>query len=191
MKIFYSGPRRSNELSYVNKAIVEFLESKGHKIDKSLIETAYEYDVYHFEEAYKRNLKSINSCDLMVIEITEASTSSGFVISYALNQHKPVLALINTSQTKSVPTSLKGSTNKLFTLKEYDSKTLEKVLGSYITSVKSIIDTKFILIISPEIDRYLQWASESRRMHKAQVVRLALEDVMEKDKEYKDHVRKS
>lgn len=43
---------------------------------------------------------------------------------------------------------------------------------------------KFILIISAEIDKYIAWASEERKLHKAQVVRMAIEDTMAKDLDY-------
>jgi hypothetical protein len=53
----------------------------------------------------------------------------------------------------------------------------------------SRLDSKFILIISPEMDRYLNWASKVKRTHKAQVVRAALEVMIKKDKEYKDYIQ--
>jgi len=48
---------------------------------------------------------------------------------------------------------------------------------------------KFILIITPEIDRYLEWSSIERRMHKSQVVRAAIEKVIKRDGEYQDCIR--
>ncbi|KXK09749.1 MAG: hypothetical protein UZ20_WS6002000317 [candidate division WS6 bacterium OLB21] len=84
-----------------------------------------------------------------------------------------------------------SASSKLLTFAEYkDNTTIEKATVDFVYSVKSMLDTKFILIISPEIERYLEWVSDNRRMHKAQVVRRAVEDTMEKDKEYKDYLKK-
>jgi hypothetical protein len=48
---------------------------------------------------------------------------------------------------------------------------------------------KFIFIISPEIDKYLEWVSNERRMHKSQIVREAIENQANKDKEYQEFLR--
>ncbi len=189
MKVFYIGPRRTSELKYLNDKIVKIIEENGQTVDKSLINAKYSDDIVHFEKAYKRNIQSTKSCDILIVEVTEPSTSSGYVISYALSERKPVLALINSEKSKSFPVSLKGSDNKLFTLKEYTEHNLKKIIHEYLFEVKSILDTKFILIISPQINRYMQWVSDNRRMHKAQVVRQALEDMLAKDKEYKEFLK--
>ncbi len=50
-------------------------------------------------------------------------------------------------------------------------------------------DPKFILIISPEIDEYLEWVSQKRKMHKAQFVRESIKAKMLKDQEYQQVLR--
>lgn len=47
---------------------------------------------------------------------------------------------------------------------------------------------KFIFIISNELDHYISWASNSRNMHKAQIVRDSIEYQMLHDNEYQKHV---
>ena len=37
------------------------------------------------------------------------------------------------------------------------------------------------------MDRYLNWASKTKRTHKAQVVRSAVEQMIKKDKEYREY----
>ncbi|MBL8015571.1 MAG: hypothetical protein JNK26_05295, partial [Candidatus Doudnabacteria bacterium] len=79
-----------------------------------------------------------------------------------------------------------GNTSKIFKLAKYSKvEEANNEIDQFLKEARDMIDTKFILIISPEIDKYLQWSSEERRMHKAQIVRNAVEDTMNKDKEYK------
>lgn len=50
--------------------------------------------------------------------------------------------------------------------------------------IKSRINIKFIFIISPAIDNYLEWAAEEKDTPKAEIVRESIENTMHKDKEY-------
>ena len=183
MKAFLLGDKRNPESKENINLIKTTLEKDGVKVDSSVFENTIDEDSKHLDHIYTDRTKSIKYCDFVVAESTYYSSGNGFLISYALSEKKPVLVLSKPGKISSI--ILKSVKNKLLTYKEYTPETIHKHLASYLSQVRKVIDTKFILIISPEIDRYLQWASENRRMHKAQVVRLALEDVMEKDKEYK------
>ncbi len=185
MKAFFIADRRVKEKTALYNTIIKDLEKHGMKVDKSWINRSSEEDSHDFENAYVRNMKSIKDNDVIVAEVTELTTGVGFLISTALNQKKPVLALFNKTS-KDVPsTTLKGSNNKLLLFSEYLPNELDARIKEFTSRVKEMLDTKFILIISSEIERYLEWASDFRRMHKAQIVRAAIEEMMDKDKEYK------
>lgn len=185
MKIFFIGDRRdSNIIAQYDKIVKEF-EKNGHSVDKSYLQKSTDSDAHDFENAYKRNMLSIKKADVIVAEVTTLPSGIGFLVSTALNQKKPVLALFNKDSKSTPSTTLKGSNNKLMSFKEYSDETIEKTIKSFLNKVKNLLDTKFILIISPEIDRYLEWASDYKRMHKAQIVREAVEEMMKKDKEWK------
>jgi hypothetical protein len=186
MKSFFISDRQDKEVLARFTRIVSIFDKQGHQVDKSQIVKSPQDDANDFEGAYKRNMTAIKKCDFLVAEVSNLSSGIGFLISTALTMKKPVLALYYKPSKHHLSTMLKGSTsNKLMFFKEYDDSNYEKVVKDFLNSVKSIIDTKFILIISPEIDRYLEWVSDNRRMHKAQVVRNAVEDIMKKDKDWK------
>lgn len=133
--------------------------------------------------------KSINKTDFIVVDITEESREMEYIISYANDAKKPVFIMYNTKTAKSFPNFIKhlAETSKLLEFGEYiNVKELKENLKAYIKKLKSLIDSKFILIISSEIDRYLEWSSSQKRMHKAQVVRAAIEEMINKDKEWVD-----
>ncbi len=186
MKIFFIGERRFEENMKLNNQIVEILEHANYKVDKSLLEKKHEEDAANFEKAYKRNLTSIKNCDVIVAEVSGISSGIGFLLATALNQKKPVLALFNKSFGQKAPLTLKGAGSKLFHYAEYDEKDLKSILLGSLDHMRQILDSKFILIIPSEIDRYLEWASDYKRMHKAQLVREAIENFMSRDREWKE-----
>lgn len=190
MKIFFLASRNKEHYNTYNK-IINSLEKNGHQVFSEWMKSTDQDDSVNFEQAYKRNINWIKLSDIVVSDISQPTSGVSFLIASALNEKKPVLALYNSEDKSIPPSTIRGSskTNKLLSYVEYKNSNLEQLLVKYTEEIKSQLDTKFILIISPEIDRYLQWASENRRMHKAQVVRIALEEVMEKDKEYQKHLK--
>lgn len=185
MKIFFIGERRNEANMKMNEKIIKVLEAEGNKVDKSLIQHSHEEDNANFDKAYQRNLKSIKNCDVVVAEITTTSSGQGFLLATAINQKKPVVAMYNSDSKIKPSITLEGVNSRLFNYLKYSESNIDTVVKKAISKVKQTLDTKFILIISAEIDRYLEWASNERRMHKAQIVRNSVEDAMAKDKEWK------
>jgi len=185
MKAFFISDRHDKEVLSRFKNVIKQFEAQGTKTDLSQLNRTPEQDQVDFEGAYKKNIASIKNSDILVAEVTNLSSGIGFLISTALNLKKPVLALYFGPSHKQLSTTLKGSaSNKLMFFREYDTDTYKDVITKFLQKVKSITDTKFILIISPDIDKYLEWASDYKRMHKAQLVREAVEAYMENDKDW-------
>ncbi|MEI7578971.1 MAG: hypothetical protein WCJ58_02900 [bacterium] len=190
MKIFILGTR-TPDLINTYSAIGKYLKDKGHIVYDEWLNTTDKDDADNFELAFQRNTAFIKQSDIIITEVSKASSGVSFLMASALNLKKPVLALYDKAHYKNPPSTIRGSSkrNKLLTYNEYTKENLLTILDKYLKQIKNILDTKFILIISPEIDRYLEWVGENRRMHKAQVVRNAVEEMIRKDKEYKDFLK--
>lgn len=170
MKIFVSiasNKTKTNDL----KEGVDALKRIGHNVNIS-------------DRFSDKNDKLIKDCDLLIAEISELNYKQGFEIARALDEKKVVIALEEegSNNSKDLPK------NKSLIVKRYSSKDLVPVIEKAIKEAESKLDSKFILIISPEIDRYLEWAAQAKRMHKAQIVRNAVEQQMKKDKDYKEYL---
>lgn len=155
----------------------EILKSKGHNIffDRDYLSNDY----------FKSSLKAFRNASILIIEVSNADAKVGIEISKALADKKVVIAMHNSkSLSKNIASLAQNNKNSLFLI-EYNNDNVEKQMNTAFEKAKKLLDTKFILIITPEIDKYLSWASENKRMHKAQVVRDAVEKVMSKDKDYK------
>lgn len=191
MKVFFIGDRKSEDSKKQHGLIIKALERHGLTVDKSHYHSTALEDEKNIKESYDKYMKCIKNNEVIVAEVSHLSSGLGFFISAALSNNQPVLALFNINSNEKPSKTLKGSTDKLMSFVEYDSKNLDKIIRSYFTKIKSKLDSKFILIISAEIDRYLQWSSHEYRMHKAQIVREAIEKVMRKDREYKKYLEKA
>jgi len=189
MKIFVLGGRKEHGHLELCNYLAKTLREMGHSVDTSQLERTHDYDSEHFEDAYHKNVQSIKKCDLVIVESSESSSGLGFLMANALAEKKPVLSLSQQGSYSSV--TLKGVSSKMFRYATYTKSNLKKELENALNKIRKTLDTKFILIISPEIDRYLGWVSENRRMHKAQVVRSALEEAMEHDKEYNTFLKQN
>lgn len=199
MRVFYTG---SSHFFHEEQALYE----SGLKHIKSLGLNVQDYvtttleDVHEgvvseesFTQAAKQQSQSIKNSDIIISDITYSSGAVGFHIAMALAEKKYVLVLRKKNEeAKRIPGPIIGHNSKLLKFKEY-SNTAErnKAIADYINTTKKKLDSKFILIISAEIDRYLEWSSQENRMHKAQIVRDAIEKVMQKDKEYKAYLEKA
>jgi len=132
--------------------------------------------------------KQLKESDVVIADITNGTAGVGYFISTALYLKKPTLVLQDKKDTtQGIHDSITIGKNRLLTYKKYNSKDIDKTIADFLAKSKQKLDTKFILIIPAEIDRYLEWASDYKRMHKAQIVRTAVENHMENDSDWKEY----
>lgn len=188
MKIHIAASKSSIKTPGVElKLIKELLEKQGHKVRTNhILKPTIPQNMkdIEFKKVYKKIHNWIKTADVLIADITTPSNGVGHEIFLALNEGKPVLAIYAYDAKTPRDLSVRGNPSRLLTTKSYTRENLEEVLQDFCNDAKTKLDTKFILIISPEIDKYIRWSAEKRRKHKAQVVREAIEDKMKKDNEY-------
>lgn len=189
MKIFFIVSQDGTKDEVDSDKIAATLEAQGNKVTISKINEKVAGTKDDPVKAYQKNINNVKKADFVIVECSKSNAGLGLLISAAVNEKKPVLALFDQTKVNSAPATIAGfaAKNKLLAVRGYSKTNLETVFSEFVNEVKKVLDTKFILIISPEIDTYLQWASDNRRMHKAQVVRRAVEQVMNDDKEFKKY----
>ena len=191
MKAYFSATL-TNDLKVKNryKLIIDSLKLLGvevfqygsDKINPHELINRTDEEITSVHKELDRYLKD---SDLYIAEISEPSVGIGYEISQAITQRKPVLAL-NYEESNFQPlATIQGLKSKYIIYRKYNEKDIKEILTKFVKNSKKIVDTKFILIISPEIDKYLEWAADFKRMHKAQIVRNSLEKEMENDIDYK------
>lgn len=197
MKIYFTHSRTVPQAQL--DAFYNYFTKKGITVFKrSVPEDPSKIDFREAESMYIQNVKMIKSCDLVITETSYVSNDIGYDISLALQEKKPVLAFYNMTDDrenprhiKNVPMGLKGNKSKYLILKEYSLSLLDKILDLAIQDAKSLVDTKFILIIPPEIDRYLEWNVKEKGLPKAEITRSAIENMMKNDTRYQEYLKEN
>jgi nucleoside 2-deoxyribosyltransferase len=205
MKIYFSTSATNileNKANNIDKldTILEYLYEHKHTINRRTMlighdhsteqqrEDASKYFEYisgTTDDIYKANIKKIKNSDIAVFESTYPAEGIGYEIGFAIAQRKPVLILVDRTYKRYLAEMIEGIPSTLKQLTYYKEKNeLKGILDKFITKAKNLIDSKFILIISPKIDRYFAWAKKNKRLHKAQIVRDAVFKQMEEDPDW-------
>ena len=136
---------------------------------------------------YYQKLKStVKTSETLIVELSAPSTELGFLIAEALTQRKPVLALFPKTSKIELEGFFNDKHSRFLQIKRYTDTTLAQDVDEFVSFATQKVDTKFILIITPEIDSYLRWKAKEEGVRKAEVVRNAVEEYMEKDKAYSE-----
>lgn len=178
-----------SEIASQGHTLIKRTMLSGHDVSSTEQErVAGKYFDYHegtTQDIYDINVKKIKNCDVAVFESTYPAEGIGYEIGFAISQRKPVLILVNRNYKTFLAEIIEGIPSNLKQLTYYEKKEeISNILKNFTDHSKGLIDSKFILIISPEIDRYFEWAKKNRRLHKAQVARDAIFKQMEEDKEW-------
>ncbi len=193
MKIYVSAPNDDRSKLPAFFKAVDDLEKKGHKIIDVYGKEPLPLpdDVDFLVRKHKESEKALKEADVALVDVTYPGRRIGFEIARALDEKKVVIALYdensNISAKRIAP--LLGNTSRNIVYKGYSADNINATIEEGLNIAKQQLDTKFILIISPEIDKYLEWVSQERRMHKAQIVRESIENQMNKDKEYQQFLK--
>jgi len=134
------------------------------------------------KENYLQVLKCIKKADIVVMEISGHSVSMGFILSKAIEENKPVIAMYTADMN---PVFVKGIVNSKLILAEYNKKNLEQVISESIKKAKCLVDMRFNFFVSPRILNYLEWVGQKRMIPKSVFLRHLIEREMRKDREFK------
>jgi nucleoside 2-deoxyribosyltransferase len=135
MIVYCAVPIRG-EKTYENyfKEIIEHINSLGHTALSELNSDFKSAVPLTDSEIFTRDIKWINKSDLLIAEVSGASTGVGFEIAYALyTKEIPVLALGSKEAGDNVSAMINGCNAQMITIKKYeDSNELKKVISDFI-----------------------------------------------------------
>jgi hypothetical protein len=159
------------------------------------------YDYVSKEEArsmVRENQKLIQKADIVITEFSFLSHSTSYHTTYAIEQKKPVLLLYNNvDYTESpnfafrIPSTFVGLDAGNLLIKEYSNQTIETTLKYGIHDAVALMMTKFNLIISPEINRFLEWSVKDTGLPKSELTRKSLENTSRENKRYQDYLKEN
>lgn len=175
-KLINATDINQNKVNFEEAAGLEFL-SQDHSI----------------QDIFLLSQKRITRSDLIIGEMTYESTGLGYDIAQASLQNKPILILYDQKISKLSNNPIFGNeSNRIFIenyLLDNNQDIIKEVIQNFMFQAKRLLDSKFILIIPPEIERYLSWASNKKGIRKAEIVRDAMDNFIEKDKDYDNYLK--
>lgn len=194
MDIYISYPI-TNLVSYKNN----YLEIKravlklGHHLKSDLlpiyIKLAEENKpIIPSQEAYEKTISSIIKSDVVVCDITVKSTSMGHIITFALDKHKPVLALYQAGSNNPNHIFLAMSQSPLLVVKSYKNRNeILSILEKFLFSAGKKSKTRFNLVINKTQNAFLDWAAFTYKKSKTEIIQEAIDEKIKKNKSYKKY----
>lgn len=166
-------------------AIVGVLKEMGCRVlsdvvSPDVVERVEKQTIEEREEAYSSLSQMMRESDLVVAEISTASTSVGHEVTEALGLSKPVILLYTTQGNKAV--LLEECKNEKLQIIEYDLDNLSKRLKEAVGLAVKMMDVRFNFFVSPKMLEYLDWAAKKENTSKLAIIRELIKGGMERNK---------
>jgi nucleoside 2-deoxyribosyltransferase len=199
MRVAIFGKKHENNLGKFIEKLTNILEDqgiKGSQVDLSYFASEIEKDFEDSEKVFERIKRIILKSDAIIIESSLKSEGISFISGFALALNKPTLMLFDEktrSSDRSFSTVLMGTSalNRSY-LKKYnsnDTNTLRSIVRDFILKTKDQIESKFYIILSSEINKYLEWWSYYNRTTKVSKIRDLLIQDMESNVEWQKVIK--
>jgi hypothetical protein len=175
------------ELPYY-RAITHAIKKHGHHLAKDWVEEVHDLSKdgqlkkknETWKEADRENVAAISSADVIIVEATSRSFFAGYQVAQAVQQKKPLLALIHEEAYGSVA----GISTPFGFVKSvvYNLETIDEIIGEFLS--ENTIETKdlrFNFILDRQTYTYLRWMSEKTGKSKGEVIRSMIYNEMQKE----------
>lgn len=202
MKVhFASSTRDLKKHKNDYRKICAIIKDMGHTITRDWLEEAIDIvenkklQSLDREAVYNKVTAAIFSADAVVVEGTVVSFSIGHQLTLGLSKNKPTLVLVNKKYTQSKTgetkhTFLGGIVSPFLKVAEYDNSNLAKILNDFLNKNGSNPLIKFNIVLTKEIESYLDWVSFTYKVNKSEFIRnLITKNMRIEDKQYHKYLK--
>lgn len=197
MKIWFGATSYKIE-DYIDdyRRIRDYLVTRGHIVLFDWIDQAYAYKMSNpsgsrgIKNVYQKVTTAIGQAEACVIEYTVPNFSSSHQIMYSLLKRKPTLVMRLRSDNSFSDSYLDAIESPFLTVSQYDPKSYQDILGEFIG--ESRIEgglARYNLVLDKKHKYYLDWISSKDQVSRSQVIRLALDSHIKKDKNYQKYLK--
>lgn len=182
---FLSSPRGKTPLGNNYKLIYDTIESLGHKNVTDFVKTvdADKFYLSDISKFYSQTMKDLSKANVCIFETSTPSLAVGHLISTAIHQDKPIIALYYGNN---VPFFLSGAIDEKIQLISYTEDTLKEKLKDALEYASNYQEVRFNFFISPSIGRYLDWISKEKKIPRSVYLRALIEREMRENEEYNE-----
>jgi nucleoside 2-deoxyribosyltransferase len=194
MKVFF-GCDNQDILKYKDEylTIRDTIKKLGHTITRDWIDysisAAKENKDDPSSKYYEDVIEAILDADVVILEGTVDSSSTGHELSLALQKGKPILYLIQGSEEALKKEFISGLQSPLLAVRGYkDIETLTKHINTFLHNFDGGIKVRFNLVMDKHQDNYLEWAAYNYKKSKTEIIKNALDTQREKDQKYQEYL---
>jgi hypothetical protein len=187
MKVFFVGsPRALTHNKSEFEKIYHTITELGHENIFDLMITLDPREFYDrtkdkIRDHYKNTLKCLQVADVIIIESSIHSLTMGYLARMGEELDKPVIILHKPGKE---PFFFSGNLDDRFLVVEYTMDTIKDVLKSCFDYAKDVMDIRFNLFLSPQMNSYLKQVSKLEHTTCSNFMRNLLKEHMDKHPEF-------
>jgi len=196
MKVYFTSSTAELQKYRENYyAIRNYLVENGHVItrdwlppvEQKMLRGETELDI---KTIYKGCVEAIRTADLIIVEDTVSNFSTGHQITLALRFSKPTLVLWQgPKHNKFNQMLIHGIDSDILEVSEYTLDNLHGIMQSFINKYENSAEkSRFHLILRGPERNYLDWAQFVKGKSRTKVIREALREQMDGDKDYEEYL---
>ncbi|MBD3280413.1 hypothetical protein GF389_02725 [Candidatus Dojkabacteria bacterium] len=196
MKIFF-GCSTSQMDTYKDLylKIREIIIDEGHILTRDWLPLAIralrqKEKAYNTKSAYRDIMKAINDADLLIIDDTASGFSTGHEITLGIFRQKPTLVLWHESKKRMFERRMiHGIDSPYLVTAYYTEKNLGEIILKFIKQFSNATKKHRFHLVIDEVERnYIDWAKFSQGKSRTKVIREAIREKIETDKNYQDYL---
>ncbi len=200
MRIYFTADNQAEEkLQKKFSKIISILSNGGVSVMSNLAnENLSGFSHQDLERIDQAGEILLEKMDALIIEGTNSTPENAYLIAIALAHQKPILYLSDRGKPTSknlIHLQKDKNTSKFLYLKYYTEKTLEKDILDFLGIIEKgqgyeSPTIKFTLRITSRIERYLHWKTHNTKISKADFLRELVEELINRDENYKKFTSK-
>lgn len=167
----------------------------GHAINRDWVDKSIELAEKKLPDivtssVYGEVMLAIVTADAVVVDATVRSMSVGHQLTFALQKMKPVLLLQHgEDKNKIKELFISGAKSPLLMMRNYRNKQeIKPLIKEFVKKYESKAKTRFNLVLNKAQDSYIQWASFNYKKSKTEIIQEAINEKMEKDKDFEKYL---
>jgi hypothetical protein len=187
MKIFFVGSPRAlkehkNELTKIYHTITQLgHENLYHLVINSNPDTFYNKNETQINFHFKTTSQALHAADLLIVEASIHSLSMGYLVRMGEELDKPVIVMYKSG---SEPFFFSGNTYERLLLVEYTLESIKENLTQALSYASDLLDTRFNLFLSPQMNSYLKWITKRNRTNRSTYIRQLLQNEIKQHPEF-------
>lgn len=180
LNIYFTASLSAKEKYLKNyKAIIDYLESKGHKVIFDHILNATEKSIQMSTREERLDFHNqlqhwIQDCDCMIVEASFPSMSVGYEVGMALRNGKHVLIMYGEGD---APSLFGHHKDDRIIAEKYTFPNIQHTIDDFLRYVKKHDDMRFTFFLSSRLMNYLEDVAREKKVPKS----VYLRDLIEKD----------